>query len=295
MRSTRVPVHLSFARLPVAALVNAFRALGRLPFRAHVEQVDEEVVGQRPRLLGEDAVLGPSGVGAEDAQAADENRHLRRGQPEELRLVEQGLLGGHELLRPPIVAEPVGPRLEHADRLDVRLLLRGVHASRREGNLDLMAAVLRRFLDRRAAAEHDQIGERHLLAALGRSVEVLLDRLELGERRLELGGIVDLPVLLGIEADARAVSSAALVGAAERRGRGPSGRNQLRDRKARRRESSPSGRRSIGVVDQRVIHGGNRVLPDQRFLRNERPEIADPGPMSRWVSLNQARANASAN
>ena len=53
------------------------------------------------------------------------------------------------------------------------------------------------------------------------------------ERWLKLGRIVDLPVLLGIEPNARAVSAAALVGAAERRGRRPGGRNEFGNREAR--------------------------------------------------------------
>jgi hypothetical protein len=36
---------------------------------------------------------GPSVVGAQHAQAADEHRHLRRGQREQLRPVDQQVLG----------------------------------------------------------------------------------------------------------------------------------------------------------------------------------------------------------
>jgi hypothetical protein len=45
--------------------------------------------------LGEDAVRGLPGVGAQHAQAADEHRHLGRGQRQQLRLVDQQLLGRH--------------------------------------------------------------------------------------------------------------------------------------------------------------------------------------------------------
>ena len=67
------------------------------------------------------------------------------------------------------VAEAVGPRLEPAEVVDVGLLLRGVGAARVEGHGDLHAGVGRRLLDRRAAAEHDEVGERDLLAGLTRS------------------------------------------------------------------------------------------------------------------------------
>src|SRR5205085_2450052 len=68
---------LELVRLLVAPLVYAFKAGGGLPLRAHVEQVDEEVVRQRLRPLGEDAVRGFPSICAEDAQATDEYRHLR--------------------------------------------------------------------------------------------------------------------------------------------------------------------------------------------------------------------------
>ncbi len=42
-----------------------------------------------------------------------------------------------------VVAEAVGDRLENGEGLHVGLLRRGVHAARREGNLDLVAGVLR--------------------------------------------------------------------------------------------------------------------------------------------------------
>ena len=64
-----------------------------------------------------------------------------------------------------VVAEAVGDRLEHGEGLDVGLLLRGVRAARREGNRHVVTGVLRRLLDAGAAAEHDQVGERDLLAA----------------------------------------------------------------------------------------------------------------------------------
>src|SRR5262249_20294633 len=62
-------------RLAVASLVHAISA-GGLPIGAHSERVAEKVVGQRLLLLGEHAV-GPTGSGAEHAQAADKDRHLR--------------------------------------------------------------------------------------------------------------------------------------------------------------------------------------------------------------------------
>ena len=116
---------------------------------------------------GEDAMVGAARIRAEDAQAAEEHGHLRPRQVQQLRPVHKGFLGLHELmlLAWMIVAEAVGARLERREGLHVGLLLRRVHAARREGYLDVSSGVLRGLLDRRAAGENDQVGERNLLAA----------------------------------------------------------------------------------------------------------------------------------
>ena len=50
-----------------------------LPLRAHVEQVDEEVVRQRLRPVGEDAMHGLPGIRAQDAPAPDLGRGRSSG------------------------------------------------------------------------------------------------------------------------------------------------------------------------------------------------------------------------
>jgi hypothetical protein len=150
----------------------------------------------------------------------------------------------------------VGTRLERGKGIDVGLFLRSVHATRREGHFDFVTGVLRGFLDRGATAENDQVGKRNLLA------EFLLDRFELLQNRLELIGLVDLPVLLRAEANARTVRAAALVGAAECRGRRPGGRDQLRHRHAGG-ENLRLQHRDVLLSDQPVIDRRDRVLPDQ--------------------------------
>src|SRR5256885_13334600 len=119
------------------------------------------------------------------------------------------------------VAEAVGTRLERSKGLDVGLILRRIHAPRCKGHLHVEPGVLGGFFDRSTAAENDQVGQRNLLA------ELLLDRFERREDRLEFSRLVDLPVLLRAETNARAVRTAALVGAAERRRRRPCGRDEL--------------------------------------------------------------------
>ena len=118
--------------------------------------------------VGEHAVRRAAGVGAEGAQAADQHRHLGRGQREQVGPVEQQRLGRQLLAGAQVVAEAVGPRLEHRERLDVGLLLRRVGAARCERHGHVVPGVLRRLLDGRAAGEHDQVGERDLRADLRR-------------------------------------------------------------------------------------------------------------------------------
>ena len=104
-----------------------------------------------PGFAGEDAVLGPAGIRTEYAQAADENGHLGRRQRQQLRPIHQRFFRRHELgFAAEIVAEAVGAWLERGKRVHVGLILRRVHASRREGNLHVDPGILRGFLDCRA-------------------------------------------------------------------------------------------------------------------------------------------------
>src|SRR5262249_18556426 len=123
-----------------------------------------------------------------------------------------------------IVAETVGSGFEHGERFDVSLILRGVHAPGREGNYHVVTGVLRGLFDGGTAGEHDQGGQRDLFATrLGR-VELALNLFESLQNLRQLGGLIDGPVLLRREANARTVRSSAFVGTAEgRRGR-PRGR-----------------------------------------------------------------------
>ena len=106
-----------------------------------------------------------------------------------------------------------------------------------------------------------------------RGVERLLDSFERLEDLRQLSGLVDVPVLLRAEANARAVAAAALVAAAERRRRRPGRRRQLGNSEAGGEDFRlQSG--DVLLPDQRMIHGRDRVLPDQRLLRNQRAEVA---------------------
>ena len=70
---------LECARCAITTLEYVIVFRGCLPRRAHVEQIHEEVIGERFWPLGEDAVFGLSEVGIQGAHAAKENRHLGGG------------------------------------------------------------------------------------------------------------------------------------------------------------------------------------------------------------------------
>ena len=85
--------------------------------------------------------------------------------------------------------------------------------------------------------------------------------------------LVDRPVLLRRQRDARAIGAAALVAAAEGRSRGPGGGYQFGDRQAGVGDLLLQ-RVDVARFDQRVVHGRDRVLPDQFFLGHFRAEVA---------------------
>ena len=149
--------------------------------------------------------------------------------------------------------------------------LRGVRAARRERDRDVVPRLLRRFLDGGASAEDDQVGQRDLLLAAG-LVEVLLDLLEGLQHLGQPGRLVRLPALLRLEADARSVGAAPLVGAAEAGRRSPGRGDELRDGQARVEDLALEGG-DVLLTDQLVIDGRDGVLPQLR-LGDPRAEVA---------------------
>ena len=126
------------------------RVVDLLPRRAHVEQVDEEVVGELARPVGEDAVLRAAVVGAEHAQAADQHGHLRRAEAEQLGAVDQQLLGRHaeaDLRDSCGSRRPWARAARSCRRRSAPRVASPRPAGERHG--DVVAGVLRRLLDRR--------------------------------------------------------------------------------------------------------------------------------------------------
>src|ERR1019366_3028571 len=111
-----------------------------------------------------------------------------------------------------VVAETVGHRLQPIGHLYVGERLGRVPAPRGEGNRDRRAGVGRRFLKRRAAAQHDEVRERNLGAATLPAVEVFEHALK--RRYYGQGSPVDRPILLRRQRKPRPVRAAALIAVA---------------------------------------------------------------------------------
>ena len=79
---------------PITTFEHVIRCGGRLPHGVDVEQVHEEVVRERLRAMGEDTVNRTVGVRVQHTHAADEHRHLRGGQRQQLGAIDQQRLRG---------------------------------------------------------------------------------------------------------------------------------------------------------------------------------------------------------
>ncbi len=214
-----------------------------------------------------------AGVGAQHPQAADEHGHLRGGERQQLRLVDQQCLGRQAVAALQVVAESVGDGFQRGEGGHVGLLLRGVGAAGRERHGDRLPGGPGGLFHGRAAGQHDQVSQRDLLAAVLRAVEPGADGVEFLQHLGQLRRLVGGPVLLRRQADTGAIGTAALVGAAEGGGRCPGGGHQLRHRQARGQHLLLE-RRNILRIDQRVVHGGQGVLPDQDLGRHFGAQVA---------------------
>ena len=143
-------------------------------------------------------------------------------------------------------------------------------------------------LHRGVAAEDDQIGQRDLFAAGLALVELALDSLQGLQHTGQLLRLVDLPVLLRCKPDTRPVGAAAHVRAAERGRRGPGGRDQLTNGQPGIQDLFFQ-RLHVLVINQLVIDGRHRVLPDQIFLRDIRTQVTR---FRTHVTMNQLEPGA---
>ena len=205
-------------------------------------------------------MFGLPKVCIQGAHATDQDRHLGNGQGQQARPIHQQLSRGFLASLPNVVAESVCGRLQYGKGMHICLLLRRIRAAWREWDLHILAGLLCGFLDGCAAAQNNQVSKRDLLPTGLRAIEILLDRFQRLKDLSQFGRLVNLPILLRREANARTVSSATLVAAAERSSRRPGRRDQLGDGESGCKDPDLQGR-NILFPDQFMIHCGSGVLP----------------------------------
>ncbi|CAG9942539.1 unnamed protein product [Clonostachys rosea f. rosea IK726] len=251
------------ARLAVGALEDVLGVVDGLPLGGHVQQVDEEVVGQDTRAGGEDAVGRAVKVGVDGAETADEDGQLGGGELEEVGAVDEGLLLLDTARGLAVVAEAVSDGLEVVELLDVGLLLGGVGTARDEGHDRADTGGVGSALYGGGTGEDDEISQGDALAGGLGFVERGLDALEDAE---------DLGQLL--RADVATVGTTTLVAATESRGRSPGGGDELGDAETRVEDLALEAQDIIAINEQ-VVDSRDRVLPEELLLGNLRAQVED--------------------
>src|SRR5210317_1121618 len=132
------------------------------------------------------------------------------------------------------------------------------------------------LLDGCSSTQNDQVGERYLLVPRLRTIEGLLNALQLLQYFRQFFGVVGIPIFLRGEAHACAIGTTAHVGTAERSRGSPCCADELRSRQ--------SGIKNVGlercnicIVNQLMIHRRDRILPKQRFFGNTSADVARTG------------------
>ena len=127
----RVAVHLSFPSYD--RVLETGPAAETASIRYPFEEVDEEIVRQSLRPLGEDAVLRLSDLDIQNTEAANEYGHLRRGQRQQLVLVDQDASAEGRIAALCGSCETRRRWLERPrSSLDIGLRLLGIRSARRE-------------------------------------------------------------------------------------------------------------------------------------------------------------------
>ena len=222
---------LDLARGAVATLVHVLGRAGRLPLRAHVEQVHEEVVGQRLGPVGEDAVRG-------SARRWRSAPACRRPAPSSRERSASACRPGPAAGSPAAASRRRGGscgtrRRVGSSTANDSTSVCSCEASVRPGANGTVTSCPAFFAACSTAAQPPRTIRSASETFLPPDCEPLKSCWicsRVCSTVGQLGRLVDLPVLLRREADPRPVGPAALVGAAEARRRRPGGGDQLGDR-----------------------------------------------------------------
>jgi hypothetical protein len=243
--------------LAVDTLESLAALVGRAPRDVGVKDVDEELVGELARGLGEHTLGGAVPVGAKGTETTKKDSGLRNVQGKEIGPIEEEQLGADTLGAVAVVAEGIGERLKVLERLDVGLLLGSISAAGCERHRCTGS-----LLQSGNTTKDDQVGSGDLLASS--TVEVLLNLLEGGENLAKLLRVVDLPVLLRLETDASTVGATTLVAATEGGGAGEGDPDELAVINTQV-EDGLLQLRDVVVADSLARRIRNRVLPEQHL------------------------------
>ena len=255
--------------LAVDTLEGLAALVGRAPRDVRVEDVDEELVGELARGLGEHTLGRAIPVGAEGTETTKKNSGLGDVQSQEVGPVEQEQLSADTLGTVAVVAEGISVRLEVLERLNVSLLLGSISATRCERHRHAGC-----LLESGNTTKDDQVGGGDLLATS--TVEVLLDLLKGGQNLAELARVVDLPVLLGLKTDASTVGATTLVAATES-GRASEGNSDELGVVNAQVEDGLLELGDVVVADDLALRVRNGVLPEKHLLGDLRTQPAATG------------------
>ena len=171
-----------------------------------------------------------------------------------------------------VVAKAIGHRLQHGEGFSISLFLRCVGAARGKRHLDMMAGSFSGCLHASIACQHNQVGQGHVFAVCLRAIEAGGYAFQHGQHLGQLGRLVGLPVFLRRKANTGTVRAAALVACAEARGRSPCRGYQFAHAQAAGKHPGLEVDHVLSV-NQRVLGGRDRVLPDQVFGRHLRAQV----------------------
>ena len=252
---------LRFAALAVFEREALRLFVGLLPDQIDIGQVPEKVVGQHAHLVGEYAMLRAVIIAAQHAQTTGQRRPFGRRQLHEIGLVQEEFLWRHAQADGGIivrdeVAETIDDRLQPLKAFLIGQILGGIDAARRERHRHLDARILGCLLDRRAAAQHDQISQRSAAATL--AVVIVHEAAQCFDHRN--CALIDRPVLLRGQGKAATIGTATLVAVTIGHGRRESRKSKVGYGQAAA-EDGLFERGDIAIADGRAVQLRDRILP----------------------------------
>ena len=167
-----------FAGLAVASFKGGAVLIGGGPGSPKVQEVDEEVVGERFGLCREDTMLRTAGISVEHTKAADQNGHFGGRQGEQLGLINQHFFSGDGVRTLGVIAETVCLRLQPGEGLYVGLGFAGVRSARCEGYIHAVTRFGSRCFHGGATGQDDEIRHGDGLSAGSGGIERALNALQ---------------------------------------------------------------------------------------------------------------------